>query len=114
MSRSTRASAILASLLIFLVPRHVLSAVDPDMSRYSVESGVTVTRVGERLTIEWPLEGRELGQVVLDLRSGRPLFGSIAVSATDQVSQPVLREADPVVFVVVGERRLPGGEPPGI
>ena len=55
----------------------------------------------------------EVGQVVLNLRDGIPLFENIAVEAkSDDAFRPVLQGVDPVTFVVVGERRAPAGRPP--
>lgn len=69
----------------------------------------------ERLTVRWPLENGEVGQVVLDLRDGKPLFESMAIAAKRaEPFRPVLRDVDPVTFLVVGERRSPDGRPPGM
>ncbi len=53
-----------------------------DLSGYRPESGIVVRRDGDRLTLEWPMDG-ERGQCLLDLRPGRPLFASMGVIAND-------------------------------
>ena len=67
----------------------------------------------DKLTMRWPLENGEIGQLVLDLRDGKPLFENMAIAAKGgEPFRPVLQGVDPVTFVVVGERRAPVGRPP--
>ena len=109
-----RIAVIMAALwALNITSRVVLGAVDVDMKNYRPDCGVTVTRADERLKVEWPLEGQELGQVVMDLRPGKPLIERMA-AGNEHAFEPILRDVDPVAFVVVGERRTPGGEPPGM
>jgi hypothetical protein len=116
MSTPTRTAVILATLFYLgAMPRTAAGAIDVDLTGYGLECGVTVRQSDEKLTVEWPLEGQEVGQVVLDLRQGKPLIERIGLASRgDQAFQPILRDVDPVTFVVVGERRTPGGEPPGM
>jgi hypothetical protein len=85
-----------------------------DLSRYRAESGVTVRRDGDHLTVEWPMDD-EWGQFVLDLGAGRPLVASMAVAGKDGKDfRRVLEGADPVCFLLVGSRQAPEGRPPGM
>lgn len=87
-----------------------------DLSRYRPDCGVKVrAQGGERLEVEWPVEGDEVGQVVLDLGAGKPLFESMGLAAKHgEAFQPIIREVDPTAYVLVGERRAPEGRPPGM
>src|SRR3974390_3342682 len=95
------AQAVLFQALFGFELLSLAGELDVDLTGYRPECGVNVVRVQERLTIEWPLERSEVGQVVFDLRHGRPLIGSIGIKAESaQPSQLVLRELEPVTFVV--------------
>src|SRR5436305_871314 len=87
-----------------------------DLSGYRRDCGVTVrAQGGERLEIEWPVGQDEVGQVVLDLGAGKPLFESMGLAAKQgEAFLPIIREVDPTAFVLVGERRAPVGRPPGM
>ena len=83
-----------------------------DLSGYRAECGIVVRRDGDRLTLEWPMED-ELGQLVLDLRPGRPLFASMGVTAKDgRGVGHIVKDVDPVCFLVVGSRQAPADRPP--
>jgi hypothetical protein len=83
-----------------------------DLSDYRADSGVAVRRVGDRLTLEWPMED-EWGQLILDLAGGRPLVASLAIAAKDGRNFRCLLEgADPVCFLLIGSRQAPQGRPP--
>ena len=85
-----------------------------DLSGYGAESGVAVTRDGERLKIGWPMDD-ERGQLILDLKAGAPLVASIAFAATEGAEfRRVLEGADPVCFLLVGSRQAPEGRPPSM
>jgi hypothetical protein len=85
-----------------------------DLSGYRVDSGVAVSREGNRLTLEWPMED-ERGQLILDLTAGRPLIASLAVGKPDgRGFRPVLEAVDPECFLLVGSRHAPEGRPPGM
>ena len=83
-----------------------------DLSDYRADSGIAVRRVGDRLTVEWPMED-EWGQLNLDLAGGRPLVASLAVGEKDGRNfRRLLEGADPVCFLLVGSRQAPEGRPP--
>lgn len=84
-----------------------------DLGGFHRDSGLDVIYAEERLTIAWPLTGRDIGHFALDLRPGKPLIASLSVGTQGEIPRPLLRGVDPVAFVTVGERRKPGGEPPG-
>ncbi|WP_076349943.1 hypothetical protein [Paludisphaera borealis] len=86
-----------------------------DLSGYRPDCGVDVEHHDGRLSLQWPIAGGEVGRVTLDLRSGRPLIAEMAIAGKDVGERgPILTEVDPVAFLVVGERRLPPGQPPGM
>jgi hypothetical protein len=106
---------VVLGAFLLLGPIAIVSAdaIDVDLSGYRPECGVTVRRGEERLTIEWPLEREEVGQVVLDLRDGQPLIETMGIAARQgEASRRILQDVDPITFVVVGERRAPIGRPP--
>ena len=114
MNQVTPIAATLASLTLALASAHASARdVVVDRSGYDPGCGVAVERDRETLTMRWPLENGEIGQLVLDLRDGKPLFENIAIAAKGgEPFRPVLQGVDPVTFVVVGERRSPDGRPP--
>ena len=60
------------------------------------------------------MDGGETGRLGIDLRAGEPLFRSVDVSpGPGGTFRAILRDVDPVTFVVVGERRTPGGPAAG-
>src|SRR5271166_866132 len=114
MNRITQTAAAVAAMTLALASAHARARdVAVDLAGYDPACGVVVQRDQERLTVRWPLENGEVGQIELDLRDGKPLFENIAIAAKDGESfRPVLQGVDPVTFVVVGERRAPMGRPP--
>jgi hypothetical protein len=85
-----------------------------DLSGYRADSGVAVSNIGNRLTLEWPMED-ERGRLILDLTAGRPLIASMSVATGDGPDfRPVLESADPECFLLVGSRNAPEGRPPGM
>jgi len=113
MNQITPIAATLASLTLALASAYASAREVVDRSGYDPGCGVAVESDHERLTVRWPLENGEVGQVVLDLRDGKPLFESMAIAAKQREPfRPVLRDVDPVTFLVVGERRSPEGRPP--
>ncbi|HXG10321.1 MAG TPA: hypothetical protein VNK04_11200 [Gemmataceae bacterium] len=84
-----------------------------NLERYSPDCGVEVRRDGNRLTVGWPLGGKEHGRLTLDLADGKPLIESIGVADdTSAAAVPLLRGVEPVTFLTVGTRSAPSGRPP--
>jgi hypothetical protein len=55
----------------------------------------------------------EAGELVLDLRPEAPLICALGIAARPgSVPQPLVREADPSTFLIVGSRQNPPGRPP--
>src|SRR5579875_2545417 len=106
-----RIGAISLMVSLGVGPRGMLRAADPtvDLSGYRADCGIAVQQVGSELKLSWrsPSFGERPGQLVLDLRSGRPLIRSMGVSPTAG-----LPNADPVTFLLVGTREAPKGRPP--
>jgi hypothetical protein len=114
MKRSaTHALFILVGALA-LGERETARGMDVDLSGYRAECGVEAAVDSQgRLTLRWPFEAEQGGQIVLDTREGQPLIEQISLGGNGEKSfHTILRSADPTVFVVVGERRAPGGRPP--
>src|SRR5262249_8635760 len=88
-----------------------LAAAEPtvDLAEYRADCGVTVGQVGSELQIAWqsPSFGSRAGNLVLDLRPGRPLIRSMGLEPSS-----ALHGADPVTFLLVGTREAPTGRPP--
>src|SRR5271157_5012010 len=114
MNRITPIAATCVSLTLAFACSHASARdVVVDLSGYDPGCGVVVERDQETLTARWPLENGEVGQLVLDLRDGKPLFENFPIAAqVGEPLRPVLRGVDPVTFVVVGVRRAPAGRPP--
>jgi hypothetical protein len=98
-----------------MAPRSAADQLAADFSGYRADCGIAVRQEGDRLTVSWPFDGGESGQVVLDLRPGQPLFASIGAAARAGATQrSILRNADPVTFLLVGSRQSPADRPPGM
>ncbi len=94
-----------------------LFAAEPsiDLSGYRADSGVAVRRDGDRIIVDWPMESKESGRLILDLQTGQPLIRSIGmVARTDGNARALLEGIDPVTFLLVGSRQAPAGRPPGM
>ena len=67
--------------VLFWLPWDVLAREIPvDLTKYDPACGVVVTNQDEQINIEWPIEGGEIGRLVIDLRAGHPLFQNIAIA----------------------------------
>jgi len=90
-------------------------AVPVDFTGMKAEKGVTVTRDGHQLAVEWPIERGESGRIAIDLRPGEPLIASLGFK--DSGANPaveVLKGVDPVTFLTVGSRVGEANRPPGM
>jgi hypothetical protein len=114
-------SEIIGRWLIILVglwrvavaPSSAAAQLAADFSGYRADCGIIARQDGDRLTVSWPFEGDESGRLVLDLRPGQPLFGSIAiVRRAGDSPRSLIENADPVTFLLVGSRQAPAGRPP--
>ena len=77
------------------------------------EGRCTVDRDGEHLTMRWPTAPGETGRVVLDLADLAPLFERVEViDDASKRATPLLQNADPATFLVVGTRVNPPPIPP--
>ncbi len=108
----TRRHATLALACILLAPTGA-PAGDVDLARYRPECGITATPDHDTLALEWPVANPSKARLVLDLKPHAPLFQSIALIQGTE-SHTILEHADPAYFLLVGERRAPGGRPPGM
>ena len=121
MKRTCRAHglAFLATLAV-VAGRGEADDLTVDLTAYRAECGVSVRTEpepgGNRVRVDWPIDAGESGRLVLDLRSGRPLFESLGIVTGGDASsyQSLLKGVDPVYFVTVGTRNAPGGRPPAM
>ncbi|WP_165227438.1 hypothetical protein [Aquisphaera insulae] len=68
-----------------------------------------------RTTMLWPIGNHQRGRLVIDGRPGKPLLAELSViSEPGGATRTPLEGVDPAAFVVVGDRREPGGRPPGM
>ncbi len=72
---------------------------------FNKSNGALVSRVGNRLRVDWPAGNHEKGQVVIDLENGHPLLSSIGMVKSAQVRQ-IIKNADPAFLLTVGKRDL--------
>src|SRR5262245_40367032 len=121
MSSCRRGRAILWSVLWMLAAPAVVHAATPevDLSAYQADSGVKVERLENELRISWPIrqgiDDSMSGSLVLDLRAGRPLIRTMGfVYLPGRRDVPILKDADPVTYLLVGSREAPAGRPPGM
>jgi hypothetical protein len=86
-----------------------------DFAGYRADCGIAASQEADRLTVTWPLDGGEWGQLALDLRAGRPLIALIGIAhKPDGAPSSLLENAEPVTFLLVGSRQAPAGRPPGM
>src|SRR5262249_11778714 len=81
-----------------------------DLSGHKPGSGVAVRQETTRLRLTWPMAEGEFGVLVLQLRAGEPLIEELGIAKTgDGPSVPLVRNANPVTYLTVGERDLKQG-----
>jgi hypothetical protein len=89
-------------------------AADPvvDLSAHHADSGISVLKNGDHVKLSWPVSDGT-GQLDLDLRPGRPLIRAMGIAASGAGdSHPLLENADPATFLLVGSRQAPADRPP--
>jgi len=115
MARHERTMTI-ASLFVLMGIAPRVPAAEPvvDLSGYRADSGVTVRHEGGGLLVSWPMENNETGRLVLDLKLGQPLIGSMGISgrADENRERAMIEKVDPVTFLLVGSRQSPADRPP--
>ncbi len=77
------------------------------------QSDVKLTVDKETIDISWPVADKEFGRLSLRLNPGLPLIKSLGIatqSSGDHV--PILKDADPVVFLTIGTREQGKNRPP--
>src|SRR5690349_2040099 len=95
------------------LPRLLAAEPSVDLAGYRADCGVTVRWEDDRLSLAWPMGGEEVGQLVLDLRPGRPLIRSMGVrEPAGESLWSLLTDVDPRTFLLVGTRQAPRGRPP--
>ena len=114
MTRLYPRTMTLALLFVMgLAPRVPAAELVVDLSGYRADSGVTVRHEGGELLVSWPMENNEAGRLVLDLRPGQPLIGSMGISGpTAEKGRAAIENVDPVTFLLVGSRQSPADRPP--
>src|SRR5690242_11716447 len=73
----------------------------------------TVKANGDSAVLRWPISDEEMGELALDLGSGKPLIRRLAIVAGNETTT-LLEHADPVTYLVVGTRVPPEGRPPAM
>jgi hypothetical protein len=92
-----------------------LPAAEPnvDLSGYRADSGVSVRQDGDLIIVGWPIEAVESGQLILDLKPGRPLIRAVGIVAKPgERARAILEGVDPATYLLVGSRQAPAGRPP--
>ncbi len=113
---SHRRRAVVWSILWALGAPAFVDAAEPvvDLSGYRPSSGVSLEREGDELRLSWTswwaIDGGEHGTLVLDLRAGHPLIRTMAMTSVvlgQKQFVPIVENADPVTYLLVGRRRRP-------
>ncbi len=105
-----RAACVLAWLGLSRVDAR---PIEIDLAGYHAECGIAIEKTSDGLALEWPMQDAERGRARLDFRENRPLVREIGTITAGRF-RPILEDADPTAFLLVGERRAPGGRPPGM
>ncbi len=96
-------------LWVGLTPIARGEAVPIDLAGFRAEGGIRVVHSGDRLNVEWPVEGGEVARLAIDLRPGAPLVATMGVGTLD-----ILSGVDLATFVTVGSRVGERDRPPGM
>lgn len=84
-----------------------------DETHYSPQCGVVVRQARDEVIARWPTRAQEHGELVLDLRAGRPLISRLGLAVdAEAAATPLLQGVEPLVWLTVGTREAPGGRPP--
>lgn len=108
----------LVCVFLGLVPLVVADDPKPVEVRFlnsSVKSDVDVQVDRGKLRVSWPIAENEFGRLTLRLVPGGPLIESLGI-ATDRSRDhaPIVKDADPAVFVTVGSREQGKNRPPAM
>ena len=82
-------------------------AVEVDLTGHLPSSGITVKRVDERLHVTWPAANAQSAELILSLRPGAATVEALSIGG-----KTLLRDTQPTVFLSVGTRMAPPGQPP--
>lgn len=112
---SLRSIALRAALVLSCLGPSRLDArsIEIDLSGYHPECGIAIERDGDSLVAQWPMQEGERGRLRLNLHEGTPLFSALGIVSQGRF-RPILENADPTAFLLVGSRKAPGGRPPGM
>ena len=93
-----------------------LAAEEPnvDLSAYDPKTTTAVRHDGNEIFVLWHAE-HQMGYLVLDLRPGQPLVRVMGLAGDDAHRESaVIKNADPVTFLLAGTRQSPPDRPPGM
>lgn len=97
------------SLFIFILSLFTILSCNAqtrvETSQLDKKSGVQINHKNDLLRIRWPAEEGQTGEIIFDLRNDSALFKSISLIKGKTVHQ-VLKDAEPVFWLTIGERDL--------
>ena len=103
--------SILFALFASVANVAAAQAIPIDLAAYRAESGVMIRQDGTRMRLEWPIENRDRGVLVLQLAPEAPLIDSLALARdSDDSASAVIQQVNPTWNLTVGTRNL---EPQG-
>src|SRR4029077_5415356 len=83
------------------------------LAGYHPDCGVTIRHEADQLQASWPMQGDEIGHLVLDLRPSEPLIRSMGIAAKPgETARPLFEKAEPSTYLTIGTRQAPSGRPP--
>ena len=83
----------------------VIAQTTVDLADFDTKNGAVATVKEDILEVTWPTEETEKGRILIDLKNGNPLFGSIQITKEGTFKE-IATGLDPVFVVTVGKRDL--------
>lgn len=92
-------------LLLLLIAPYALKAQTVNLTKFKKGGIVKATQHGQLLTINWPANAGEQGQIVFNLAKNAPLFKSIGIN-TKGATHTIANNLEPDFILTVGKRDL--------
>ncbi len=109
------ARALVAFLITFGCARGGLAQTTTDPTTIEKANGIVVKQEDKSVVLSWPIDGGSFGRLELSKETGKPLIRSLEITHTkDAQGTPIVKNADPRMFMFVGSRDAPPRRPPAM
>src|ERR1700712_1757378 len=94
----------ISSLLILLFYFLCINAqVDVDIQKFNKANGVSVNKNGNSLSVKWPVNKNDQGQLIFNLEKEKPLLTSVQIIRVSKLNE-ILKDAAPAFPPPTGNR----------